>query len=148
MSPYEVHPDGTALLATESDGEQHVWTVTRDGGMVTRGTYAGVRSAGIQWLYDQGAVTVLWSPTDHEMVTRVLSKVRDRVLTLAVPDDIEAINVEVGARYRHDPRHEIRVQFEDAPDKIRLPPVPEVCVCGNRFDGPNLCMIGACEQET
>lgn len=32
--------------------------------------------------------------------------------------------------------------------QVVLPPVPEVCSCGNRFDGDNLCMISACEQET
>lgn len=32
--------------------------------------------------------------------------------------------------------------------KVTLPPPSEVCVCGNRFDGDNLCMISACEQET
>lgn len=37
--------------------------------------------------------------------------------------------------------------FYDKP-KIRMPAVPEVCSCGNRFDGDNLCMISACEQET
>ena len=32
--------------------------------------------------------------------------------------------------------------------QVVLPPVPDTCSCGNRFDGDNLCMISACEQET
>ena len=30
---------------------------------------------------------------------------------------------------------------------INRPEVPEVCSCGNRFDGDNLCMISACQWE-
>lgn len=40
-----------------------------------------------------------------------------------------------------------KARFEAQVSKIRLPPVPEVCSCGSRFDGDNLCMISACEQE-
>lgn len=37
---------------------------------------------------------------------------------------------------------------KEAMGQVVLAPVPEVCACGNRFDGDNLCMISACEQET
>lgn len=37
---------------------------------------------------------------------------------------------------------------KEATGQIVLPPLPELCVCGNRFDGDNFCMISACERET
>lgn len=149
MSEYESHPDGTALLGFDSDGEQHVWTVVRDGGMVTRGTFVGPRTAGIQRLYDQGPVTVLWSPTDGDTATTLTSRVRHAILTMPDRHLIDRAEVKVDLGYQMDPAHLIRVEirYPEDPQKIRLAEVPDTCVCGNRFDGPNLCMIGACEQE-
>ena len=72
-------------------------------------------------------------------------------------------HVEAGARCRtlkskrstdtHQARYDAlfdqaQRQAKERSGQVVMPPVPEVCSCGNRFDGDNLCMISACEQET
>lgn len=120
MTLYEVHPDGTALLGLDGDGKQHVWTVTRDGGMATRGTYDGSRSAGIQWLYDQGPVVVLWSLEDSALTTELASRVRQTALTMPEHDNIERVHINLDVGYRYDPVHLLRfeIQHPKEPESI------------------------------
>ena len=78
--------------------------------------------------------------------------------------DVEcpACHVEAGARCRtlttnrstdvhldrYDALYEQAIRRrKEAAGQVVLPPLPEVCSCGNRFDGDNFCMISACEQE-
>jgi hypothetical protein len=52
-------PDGSIVL----DRDGHGWTVCRDGGMVTRADYAGVKSLGIRvFADDHGPHKIIWVP--------------------------------------------------------------------------------------
>jgi len=41
-----------------------VWTVVHDGGMVTRADYGGIKSAGIQWLWDNAGPLYAFDAAD------------------------------------------------------------------------------------